>query len=306
MNILIIGGGGFIGTALANKLSADKAHNIKIFCRTTLENHLFCESIEVINGDFCNSNDVERALIGIDVVIHLVSATTPAKSSLDPIMEFRLNLIPTSNFLELAKKYTIKKIIFASSGGTVYGEASEPMVSEASPTNPLSYYGIVKLAIEKLLIKLQAEHNIKVIILRISNPYGINQDEKKGQGALTLFMKKGLKGEGLEVWGDGQIIRDYIYIDDVVDSFIRAISYDGTHSIFNIATGKGTTLNELIRKIGNYYTRDIPVSYKNSRAFDIKRNVLDISLAKSEMGWSPQINLDDGIHLLGMGIIPPK
>ena len=300
MNVLILGASGFLGGGIIKQLSRNSSSlnlkKIRLFCRNTPEFNLLSNS-EVLIGDFQNKSDIDKALAGIDVVVHLISSTTPATSNLDSQLEVTGNLLPTIQLLDLIPKHNVKKVIFASSGGTAYGDWNGLPSRESFSINPLCNYGIFKITIEKLLLKLKRDHNIAISILRISNPYGINQRIENGQGALSTFLKASISRKKIEIWGDGNVIRDYVHIDDVADAFIAALAYEGDKSIFNIGSGIGVSLNELIDLINLHRGFKLAVTYKDSRVFDLQKNILDISLAKSELNWIPKIDISSGICL---------
>jgi len=296
MNIVIFGGSGFLGTSIVEELCKSKNHQIRIFCRNP-PNIISNNNVEVVLGNYLNPSDILKALQGMDVLIHLISSTIPSTSSTSLFLELEGNLIPTTHLLEIIPKTTVKKIIFSSSGGTVYGDLKHEFANEKSPTNPISYYGIIKLTQEKLLLKLKNEHDMDISILRISNPYGVYQNIKRGQGALSTFILKGLAGEPIEIWGDGEIVRDYIHISDVTNAFVNALNYTGSYPIFNIGTNCGHSLNALIFKTENILNTKLNIIYKPHRNFDLRYNVLNTDLAQSELNWHPKINVDIGIKL---------
>jgi UDP-glucose 4-epimerase len=193
----------------------------------------------------------------------------------------------------VAKK--INKIIFISSGGTVYGQPQYLPIDEKHPTNPLVSYGITKLTVEKYLLMFQHLHGIKSNILRVTNPFGPRQRVETAQGAVTVFLHRALQQKPIEIWGDGTITRDYIYIGDVANAFASAVNYSGPHSVFNISSGLGTSLNELVEILGRVLDRQIEHHHLAGRPFDVPVSILDNTLAKKELGWSPQVTLQDGI-----------
>jgi UDP-glucose 4-epimerase len=301
MNILIFGAAGFIGRGLLSKITEYNRLNdynkIRLFCRSEI-NIKLANNVEIFVGDFQKKTDIQASLQGMDTVIHLISETNPGNSALDPTLEIYKNLIPTIEMIQLLPKFNVSKLIFASSGGTVYGEWCGEPAKETSQTNPISNYGIAKLTIEKLLLKLQMESSIKVNILRVSNPYGLSQNISKGQGALTTLIISALANRKIEIWGDGSIVRDYIHINDVADAFLKSIHYKGDNSIFNISSGKGYSLNDLINLISDLLKKELNLSFKDNRSFDLKKNILDSSLASKELNWAPQITLSDGIKMI--------
>jgi UDP-glucose 4-epimerase len=238
---------------------------------------------------------VSSALDGMDVAVHLVSSTLPKTSNDDPVFDVQSNLVPTLRMLETMAARGVRKIVFISSGGTVYGAPIYLPIDEMHPTNPLVSYGIVKLAIEKYLGLFEKMYGIKAVTLRVANPFGARQRPETAQGAATVFLHHALRREPIEIWGDGNVTRDYIYIDDLADAFAQAVQYSGPKSIFNIGSGIGTSLNELARIIEDVLGRPIERRNLPSRPFDVLTSVLSSALARAELGWTPQVTLRDGI-----------
>lgn len=297
MKIAIFGGGGFIGSAIVDRLLKD-GHEIKIFERHRVDPYRkfsASESVEWISGDLMSIHDVSKVVNGVDVVLHLVSTTLPKSSSDDPIYDVQSNLIATLQMLNAMRDCGVRKIVFISSGGTVYGVPSYLPIDEAHPTDPMVSYGITKLAIEKYLLLYQRQHGIKANILRVTNPYGERQRVETAQGAVGVFLDRVLKDQPLEIWGDGSVTRDYIYVGDVAEAFSRAIEYDGPASVFNISSGNGTSLNQLIDQIEKVVDRPVQRQYLSGRAFDVPISVLDNSLAQRELGWVPAVDLLSGL-----------
>jgi UDP-glucose 4-epimerase len=297
MKVAVFGGGGFIGSAIADRLLLE-GHSLRIFERPRVEPYRkFADTEDVtwLTGDLMSTHDVGDAVEGVEVVIHLVSTTLPKSSNDDPIYDVQSNLVATLQMLNLMVAKGVKKIVFISSGGTVYGNPCYLPIDEKHPTEPLVSYGITKLAIEKYLLMYQRMHGIKAVILRVSNPFGDRQRIETAQGAVAAFLSKALRSMPIEIWGDGSVQRDYLYIGDVADAFARAVTYDGSHSVFNISSGKGTSLNEVIRLIEQVIGTSVERDFKPGRAFDVPVSVLDNALAGRELGWSPQVSLEDGI-----------
>lgn len=297
MKIVIFGGGGFIGSAIADRLLAD-GHSLRIFERPRVAPYrtfLPTEHVEWITGDLLSQHEVSEAIDGTDVVVHLVSSTLPKSSNDDPIYDVQSNLVATLQMLNAMVQKKIPKIVFISSGGTVYGNPVYVPIDEQHPTDPRVSYGVTKLAIEKYLLMYEHIHGIKATVLRVANPFGERQRVETAQGAVGVFLHKALIGAPIEIWGDGSVTRDYIYIGDVADAFAQAIQYAGPKSVFNIGSGAGTSLNELIGLIENALGRPVARTYLPGRPFDVPVSVLNNELAKAELGWMPRVSLQDGV-----------
>lgn len=297
MKCVIFGGGGFIGSAIADRLLRD-GYSLRIFERPrVLPYRIFNknEHVEWVTGDMLSSHDVSEAIKGVDVVLHLVSFTLPKSSNDDLIYDVQSNLVATIQLLNAMIAQKINKIVFISSGGTVYGVPKYLPIDEQHPTNPLVSYGITKLAIEKYLLMFQHLYGIKATILRVANPFGPRQRVETAQGAVTVFLYRAFYDQPIEIWGDGAITRDYIYIHDVADAFAKAVEYSGPHSVFNISSGMGTSLNELVDVLGKVFNKPIKSLYREGRPFDVPVSILSNALAKDELGWVPRVMLQDGI-----------
>lgn len=299
MRIVIFGGGGFIGSAIVERLLLD-GHALRIFERPRVEpfrKFSETERIEWITGDMLSIHDISLALADMDLVIHLVSTTLPKSSNEDPIYDVQSNLVGTLQILNVMVKLNVGKIVFISSGGTVYGTPKYLPIDENHPCNPQVSYGITKLAIENYLLLYQKMHGIKPIILRVANPFGKRQRVETAQGAVTVFLHRAITAQPINIWGDGSITRDYIYIDDVAEAFACAVEYNGSENIFNISQGLGTSLNELVSLIENSLGHKVEKNYLPARNFDVSKSVLSNKLAQKELGWSPRTSLQEGIKL---------
>ena len=232
------------------------------------------------------------------MIYHLISTSLPGNSNNDVVLDAESNLIPTIRLLDCARKLKIKKIIFFSSGGTVYGQSSGAPVSENHPTKPLCAYGVHKLGIELYLGLYHEIFGLDYRVLRISNPFGEYQKDNKSQGVIPIFLQKIARNEEIEVWGDGRIVRDYVHVDDVMRAAVSMLSYFGNEKIFNVGSGKGSSLISIIKLLEDLLEKEAKVNFTASRLEDVKSNVLDISKIKSELGWTPNITLEEGIKRL--------
>lgn len=297
MKCLILGGGGFLGSHLSESLLA-QGHTIRIFDRPNLFRFkLFQDnkSAEWIEGDFINREHIANAVIGCDIIYHLVSTTLPRSSNENPTYDIETNVIGTLHLLDAARKNGIRKVIFVSSGGTVYGPPQSLPIRESHPTEPVCSYGIGKLAIEKYLALYKHLHNLDYCVLRLANPFGERQRISAAQGAVVVFLHKALRNETIEIWGDGSVVRDYIYVSDAISALVKAINYDGGDRVINIGGGKGQSLNEIINAIEIMLRTPVKRAYLPSRAFDVPVNVLDISKARELLNWKPQVPFSEGL-----------
>ena len=293
----MLGGGGFLGPHLSQALLG-QGHTVRIFERPNLRCDVSFSNnpnVEFIEGDFVNEQDVTNAVPGCDVIFHLISTTLPKSSNENPVYDIESNVIGTLHLLRSAIKSDVRKILFASSGGTVYGIPREVPISESHPTDPVCSYAIGKLAVEKYLYLYHVLHGLDYCVLRIANAYGEGQRPFGSQGAVAVFLKKAMNDEVIEIWGDGKVVRDYVYVGDVIDAFLKAMSYEGEHRLFNVGAGEGRSVNELVSAIESVIGRPVGRRYVHGRSFDVPINVLDISRARVALGWEPKTPLYDGL-----------
>jgi len=296
MNAVIIGGGGFLGSHLAETLIAN-GQDVRIFARPGARylEYSSQRGADIVTGDFLDPVAMGNAILDCDVVYHLASATVPQTSNENPRLDVEANLVGTLQLLEQMRSANVKKIVFASSGGTVYGIPQEIPIKESHPTDPISSYGITKLAIEKFLHLYWTQHGLDYCILRISNAYGARQPITETQGVIAAFLSKAAGKEEIVIWGDGSVLRDYIYASDIANAFLQASLYQGERKLFNIGSGHGHSLKDLISAIENITRGPLRVKYLPGRRFDVPVNVLDITRARSRLGWEPKVLLEEGI-----------
>lgn len=301
LNILILGGSGFIGKNLCRAL-APKCRQIRCFSLDDPFDDDFLDdvrdNIQWIQGSFDDTALITQSLEQIDIVYHLVCTTLPASSNSDLKFDLASNVLPTLSLLEAASASKVKKIIFVSSGGTVYGVPKQVPIQENNETQPICGYGIQKLAIEKYLHLYYYLYGLDYRILRLSNPYGKNQVSDRPQGVIGNFMHKALVGESLNVWGNGAAVRDYVYIDDAIDAFIDIVKYNGPYRLFNIGSGIGYSILEIIEQIEETIENKLNVRFHPARNVDLPLNILDISHARAELKWRPRTDLKTGLKYL--------
>ena len=300
MNCLVLGGAGFIGKHLCRSLVA-AGHAVKA-CDLPPPGRAdwpVIDGVSWVAGDFANAELLAENLIDAEIVFHLVSTTIPKTSNDDPYADLQGNVAAALRLLDaVIRRPRLPRVIFVSSGGTVYGIPKTIPIPEEHPTNPLCAYGVGKLAIEKYLALYGHLHRLDYHILRMANPYGPEQPLSRGQGVIPVFLSRALHDEPLEIWGDGSVVRDYFYVDDLCAALLATIDYQGPERIFNIGSGSGCSLNELVGIIRELLQRDVAVRFLPARACDVPINVLDISRARIHLGWQPAIPLKDGIGRL--------
>ena len=268
-NVLIIGGNGFIGTNLARYLSKDfKVYSFDI--QNPKEKNPYVTYIE---GDFFDDEKIENVLENIDVVIHSLSTVNPGNSNKRFMQGYSRDFVQSAHLFDLCVQKNIK-VIFLSSGGTVYGIQEEQPIKETALANPINHYGSVKLCIETVLKTFNKQSHSNMLIARISNPYGPGQDFNKGVGFIDAALKKTLNYEQIEIWGDGSVVRDYIYIEDVCEMIGSLINYNGKEEVFNLSSNQGISLNDVIEKMKKFGLKP-DVVYKEARSVDVPKVILD-------------------------------
>jgi UDP-glucose 4-epimerase len=293
---LVLGGAGFIGSHLAEAL-AQEGDRVKLFDRPHVDRlPLFSrQGFEIFTGDFLNPQALTPALRGTEVVYHLVSTTLPKTSNDNPLYDVESNVLGSLRLLALCREHGVRKVVFVSSGGTVYGLPRAVPLDEGHPTEPICSYGIHKLAVEKYLHLAHRLHGLDYCILRPANLYGPRQRLDIAQGAVAVFLDRALRDQPIQIWGDGSVVRDYIYVSDAVDAIVKAGRFEGEPRIFNLGSGVGASLNQLIGEIRNLLGRPVRVEYTEARAVDVPVSVLDCTLARRHLGWSARTSLSEGL-----------
>lgn len=290
MRCVVLGAGGFIGINLCKELIR-QSWDVRAFGRC----QSYTTDIEWITGDFSDAEAVENAINGCDIVFHLITATTPASANIDKIRDVNLNVLNTLHMLDACVRKGVRRVVFVSSGGTVYGIPDQVPTPETASTNPITAYGISKLSIEKYLGLYEYLYGLEYRILRVANPFGPHQSVLKNQGVIAAFLARILDGKPIEIWGDGSVTRDYIYINDVIEALMLAAKHEGYGRIFNVGSGEGRTLNEIIYSIKKLIDIPISVEYHPGRALDVPVSILDNSFSKNNLGWSACVNFEYGL-----------
>lgn len=294
MKILVLGGNGFIGSHLVDRLLQD-GHKVRVFDKYEEHFRPPLPHVDYRFADFGNRGLLENALQGIEVVYHLISTTLPKTSNDDPIFDVSSNVIETLFLLEASVRNGVRKIVFTSSGGTVYGNPVILPINENASTNPECSYGITKLMIEKYLSLFYHLYGLDYTVLRPANPYGSRQNPKSIQGVIPVFLSKVLNGEPVTIWGDGELVRDYIYISDLVEVMVRVVTVQSKFKIYNVGSGKGHTLNDIVAIIKNITNIKFDVHYKEKRSFDVPMIYLDTERARNDLSWAPKVGIKEGI-----------
>jgi len=279
MRILLLGGAGFIGKNLALTLASEE-HDVFVFDQfdadySGLENK---KKIYIVKGNFIET-DIFRDFFKknhIDVVIHLIASIISETDFQNVLIEVQNILIATMEFINLMNEFGLKRIVYFSSGGVVYGKNGNHINSEADKLMPINSYGWIKVVIEKYIQYYSFQNDFQYLILRPSNPYGQYQNIFGKQGLIAVTLGKIVNNQPVEIWGDGSVVRDYIYITDLCEILSKLIQSDKWNEIYNIGSGKGYSVNNIIRIIEKITGRSFNVIYKDKRSVDIPTNILNI------------------------------
>jgi UDP-glucose 4-epimerase len=297
MRTLVLGGSGFLGSHIVDKFLAEK-HDVTVYDLYPERFRRSPSGIKFVTGDFGNVGALDELIAtGFDAVIHCVSTTTPKSSNESPEFDIQSNVIGTLNLLDICVRHKIGKLIFLSSGGTVYGHVgSLEVVNEEHAVRPMCSYGVSKLAIENYLEVYRHLRGLNYVALRLSNPYGERQSPLRALGALTVFLYKTLKRQTVEIWGDGSVTRDFIYVGDVAEAVYLATATP-ISGVYNVGTGTGLSLRDVLQHISEITGTNPLVDWQPARAFDVPRIVLDSRKLKDATNWKSTTTLRDGVTL---------
>jgi UDP-glucose 4-epimerase len=286
-----------MGSHICRELSA-RGYAVRIFDKLDASHELisdFERDVEIVAGDISRPQDVLNAIADADVVVHLVHTTVPGSSMDDPEYDITSNVIASVRWLSRLGETNVRRVLYFSSGGTVYGVPQSNLIGESHQTNPISSYGITKLAIEKYISMYASMYGVEYCLIRPSNVYGAGQRLHIGQGVIGVMAHHALCGEPLELWGTGESLRDYLHVEDMTAATLALLSYRGPHRIFNVSSGRGHSVLDIMAILRDQLGSLPEVVRKPTRGFDVPINVLDSSRLHAETGWSPKVGLEEGI-----------
>ena len=293
MQTLIIGGNGFIGSHLVDVLLC-AGHKVRVFDRSPELFRPPLPEVEYRLHHFDDSAAMAEAMEGVDVVFHLLSTSVPSTSNLDPVADIQSNLVGTVKLLQLMQQKGITRIVYLSSGGTVYGIPEIVPIPERHPLQPICSYGVVKVAIENYLSMFQRLYGFRPVILRPSNPYGERQGHGGVQGVVGTFLRKAKADEPIEIWGDGAVVRDFIHVSDLAELCLKVVEQD-TCGIFNAGSGEGHSILEILGAVERVTGKKLVPVFKPARNYDVPRVMLDVTQAIKVFAWQPHVDLDEGV-----------
>ena len=297
----VIGGDGFIGSNLVRGL-VDRGFKVRVVDRFRGNKSVNLEQIrdriETVSADVFDQNCLDNSIVeGVKYLFHFAAPSTPSSSLLDPIAEFQIHLLPTIKLFDAAKRSGVSRVLFPSSGGTVYGPRPKCPVSEDSPVNPATPHSIVKVALEAYLGFLRLQ-GLDSIVYRIGNPYGpCQRGWIRQQGVISVLLRAAALDEPVRIASAGRTVRDYIFIGDVIEAILKSFDKPHVHHVYNIGSEKGRSLRAVIRLVESVTKKRIQQQkVETFRTSETTKVVLDTRRLRREFKWQPKISLSDGIR----------
>lgn len=294
----IYGANGFIGRHLAHRLVA-KNLRVRAVSRRFDDDFAeeFADRAEIVEADLRQPLDMASSLQDVEAVVQLVSTSSPGMKNDHAIDDILENVVPHVEFLRSCVQAGVKRYVFLSSGGTIYGPGAPVPTPETAPTNPINSYGITKLIVETYIRMHGHVDGLDHVILRVANPFGPGQQFRKGQGLIAAILERKQKGLPVRIFGDGRAMRDYVFIDDVIDAIEASLNLPGNpRHVVNIGSGSVRSVIEVVEAIeaatGQHFDRE----YVETRSTDVDIAGLDITRAKDVLGWAPKIGFLEGVE----------
>lgn len=289
---LVVGGNGFLGSHLVDALAAD-GHELTVFDHFATDPQ-FSADARAVHGNFTNDDALADVVPGHEYVYHFLSMSTPASADLHPADDV-LNIRQSVSLLQQCADAGVERFYFSSTGGAIYGPTTKSTLAETDPAAPISPYGIGKLAIENYLSFFRAKHGLQSFALRISNPFGPRQHPERKQGLIPIVLRNVAQGAPVVRLGDGSMVRDYIYVEDVVQMVTQMTRTVPTESIYNLGSGSGLSVNEVFDAITEVTGRELQIVDQPQPASYVDRIVLDIDRYSAEFGAPELTDLHSGI-----------
>jgi len=304
MKVTITGATGAIGQAFLQRLLADErmgSRVLQVQCITSSEAgeeflHQRFPGIGVVQHRAWQGPGLEEVLRNTDLLVHLAWSSVPGTAALDPAGDLHANVTEAARLLDLAALGGVGRVVFVSSGGTVYGPMDRYPITEDQRPAPITAYGLSKLRFEETLFAHAKVHGYKALVLRPSNVYGMPMQTNKPQGVVQHWIKAILEGRPIELWNQGDTVRDLIHVDDMVQALMLAMDHAGTGTIFNIGSGIGTTLSSLADRLEAISGRKLEVVHRTGTPGAVDRNILSTERARKELGFEAGISLEEGLQ----------
>ncbi len=295
MKAVVTGGNGFIGSHLVDFLLAS-GWNVTVFDLSPRRFEPIPEEVNFIQGDLSQEYLLRESIVGADIVFHLAWAGIHELSNRDPVADIEVNLASSVRLLDICCQEKVGRVVFLSSGGTVYGITEKLPIAVDHPLRPITSYGVTKLAVEKYLTMYLHLHGLEYAVLRPSVPFGPRQHPLAHQGAPTVFLYRVTYDLPITIWGDGEVTRDFFYVEDLIRAMFAAATYPlDARRTFNIGGKEGISLNRLLREIEVIVGKKANVSYTEARSFDVPHIKLDTHITEQYLQWTPQYSLSEGL-----------
>ncbi len=297
MRILVTGGAGFIGSHIVDAL-IDRGHRVTVLDNLSSGQEAnLNRRAKFIKGDITNQKKLESVFKRVEpeAIFHLAAQINVRASVENPILDAECNIIGSLRLIDMAAKAGVKKFIFSSTGGAMFGDDANYPATEKEPMTPLSPYGLAKAGVEEYLRFYHRVHGLPSVILRYSNVYGPRQNPHGEAGVIAVFTSAMLEGRNPTINGDGEQTRDYVYVGDVVKANLAALDAELTEGTFHIGTGKETTVNEVFRLLNWQFGKTFEAIHGPAKAGETKRSALDASQAEQILGWKPEVVVTEGI-----------
>lgn len=298
MRILVTGGAGFIGSHTVDALVATAAHQIAVIDDLSAgKRDQLNPGARFHQADIRDAGAVGRivAIEQPEVIIHLAAQMDVRRSVADPVFDAQVNLVGFLKLMEAARQYGLRRVVFSSTGGAIYGEQDTFPADESHPCRPVSPYGVAKFSTESYLFFYKAQYGIDYAAMRYANVYGPRQDPHGEAGVVAIFCGRLLEDKPVTIFGKGEQTRDYVYVGDVVRANVAAVAATATGPI-NIGTGIETSVNQLYAALAAVAESDRPPTYAPARPGEQSRSVIAAARAGRTLGWSPQVTLEAGLR----------
>ncbi len=297
MRILVTGGAGFIGSNVADRFVA-LGHEVAVFDNLSSGFREFVNpKARFYEGDLADADAVNRAVADFrpEIVDHHAAQIDVRKSVTDPVFDARVNVLGSIGLMQACTRHGVRKFVYASTGGALYGEGRQLPATEDHPVNPEAPYGASKHTVEHYLYLWKLLHGLDYTVLRYPNVYGIRQNPHGEAGVNAIFIGLMLAGKRPHIFGDGEAVRDYLYVEDVVDANVLALE-KGSGEMVNIGTGVGTSVNDIVRELQKITGFAEGAIYDPARPGEVQRIYLDASKAKRVLGWAPKVTFAEGLR----------
>lgn len=293
---VVVGANGFIGSHLVDRLSA-AGHEVTAFDRFSSGSATFSSNAHLVKGDFLNLGDLRQALEGQQLLFHFLSTSTPATAERDPSFDVRTNVLQSIELMKIAAEVGVEHVYFASTGGAIYGANGHDVCGEKDPTFPVSPYAIGKLTIENYLRYFEARVGLASTTFRISNPFGTRQHVDRKQGLVPIVLRQVARGDTVVQLGDGSMVRDYVYVEDLAEMITTVVDRGGSHDLYNLGSGEGRSVSSVLQTIREITGRDFEVRVEQKPPTYVDRVTLDTSRYVEEFGAPVLTDFAEGVRM---------